>query len=297
MDATVAAAEALSGAYQATLQHEVDALTATQGTLHARMADADAFAAQVLRATRARSQTLTGDMAGLRGGKAVDAVAEAAEETFTLLTSVVSTLLAIDEMLPAQDRLGVEGSAHRRHYPRLHGLLGGKRREVEGCFSHRGGGEGSANRPLPLRRRLSSSSQILLSGGSMGGERPRPPQLQLKTILPSGEEETKIVDSAKGAYFPIAPQTATGVSLTHSAGRSWEGRTRTEPEVESGDSISNVGARVSWGRRASGNWSALWGRSSRSGSAKDGGVEERLKSMLGASLADTAKGKGKGRRV
>lgn len=138
-------------------------------------------------------------------------------------------------MLPPPDRLSPENSAHKKHYPRLHSLLLGKATELNLCFksgrSERNGKRPSTadaghgfpssmpefsltdpNHPQHLRRRMSSSSCLLLSGGGSGTTRAPPPQLQLKTILPSSE----MYDEDEGSYFPIAPRTATAISLATS---------------------------------------------------------------------------------
>jgi hypothetical protein len=332
VNAALDAVTELCGKYQDSVKTEVDNLTETQTLLQARIKDADKLAGRVLKATKSRSDKLEAETAGLKGGAAVDALAEAAEATHTVMTSIVSTLLAIDEMLPPQDRLSPETSAHRHHFPRLHTLLVGKASELNVCF-----GSGRTTRPattssaaepakpreLPLRRRLSSSSQILRSGGA-GMERGRrnpPPQLQLKTILPSPDcSSPKVVDSAKGAYFPIAPQTATGISLAYSNGKSsssssialprsgtWGPKPGTPaffPIEEGEDDMTNLVTTTNattttrpqsgW-RRSSGSWSAFGGlfggRGSRgSTEAYTDRAEDRLKKVL----ESMGEGKGKG---
>jgi len=347
--------------YQETLQTEIENLTNTQTDLHARMKDTDKLAARVLKSTKARTEQLDLDSTGLKGGSAVESLAEATEATHTLMASIVSTLLAIDEMLPPQDRLSPETSAHRKHYPQLHTLLVGKATELNICFgsgkshgkrpstggfmsptvgsSSGGGGQSSdaASRSrgdLSLRRRMSSSSQILLSSAGLdrpSGNRAPPPQLQLKTILPSSE-----LDSAQGSYFPIAPQTATGISLAYSNGKSssnsgaaptkrssgiWGARPSTSTlaffPIEEGEGMSNssmanlisppppppppppttLGRRsFSW-RRSSGSWSGFGGffggRSSwGSGEQARDRAEDRLKKVL-----ESTEAVGKGKRV
>ncbi|KAF8252993.1 hypothetical protein K440DRAFT_576857 [Wilcoxina mikolae CBS 423.85] len=333
--------------YQETLQTEVENLTNTQTNLHARMKDTDKLAVRVLKSTKARMEQLDSETTGLKGGAAVDSLAEATEATHTLMASIVSTLLAIDEMLPPQDRLSPETSAHRNHYPQLHTLLVSKATELNICFgsgkshgkrpstggfmspsagsSSGGGGQFSDAAPksrgdLPLRRRMSSSSQILLSSAGLdrsSSSRAPPPQLQLKTILPSSE-----LDSAQGSYFPLAPQTATGISLAYSNGKSssnsgavptkrstgiWGGKPNTSTlaffPIEEGEGMSNSSMAnlisspppppppttpgrqsFSW-RRSSGSWSGFGGffggRSSRgSGEQARDRAEDRLKKVL-----------------
>ncbi|KAI5816969.1 hypothetical protein BZA77DRAFT_46412 [Pyronema omphalodes] len=241
VNATLASISTLSTTFQDTLRHEVSALSSTQSALDTRIKETDALAARVLKTTKARVDSLHNSSSGLKGGAAVDALADATEATHTLITSIISTLLAIDEMLPPPDRLSPENSAHKKHYPRLHSLLLGKATELNLCFksgrSERNGKRPSTadagngfpssmpefsssdlNQPPHLRRRMSSSSCLLLSGsgggagGGGGTARAPPPQLQLKTILPSSE----MYDEDEGSYFPIAPRTATGISLATS---------------------------------------------------------------------------------
>lgn len=331
----------LCAKYQDTLQAEVTSLTDTQTVLQARMLDTDRLASHVLRSTRTRADRLDGETTGLKGGAAVDALADASEATHTLLTSIVSTLLAIDEMLPPQDRLSPPSSAHRKHYPRLHALLVGKAAELNVCFasarsqnakrpstaaafpapsSSTGstGGGPSSDRDLPLRRRLSSSSQILLSAavGSRAGPPPAPPgapppHLQLRTILPCSDlcSPGAVDDSAEeGSYFPIAPQTATGISLAHSSGKTsssspfkrssaiWGTRPSTStPPIDEGESPTAAaspgscapppqpppppGRSIASGwRRSSGSWSGFGGlfggRSSRDSGGGGSGKQQ-----------------------
>jgi hypothetical protein len=236
--------------YQERLQTEAHSLTATQAELQNRMKAGEKLAVSVLKTTRMRVDRLEAETAGLKGGTAVDCLAEATEAAHAILTSIISTLLAIDEMLPPQDRLSPQNSAHKNHYPQLNGLLASKAAELNLCFgsarlnkqrpsasaslseSEHGGPsvnqsfECSIGSP-PLHRRISSSSQILLSASadrsvsSSSSSRAPVPQLQLKTVLPSaGIESPKVVESTNGSYFPLASQTATGVSLTHSSGKS-----------------------------------------------------------------------------
>jgi hypothetical protein len=347
----------LCSKYQSTLRIEVDSLTEKQSQLQARIKDADKLAAQALKSTKMRSEQLEAETAGLKGGAAVDSLAEAAEATHTVMTSIVSTLLAIDEMLPPQDRLSPETSAHRNHFPKLHTLLVGKAAELNVCF---GSGRAASNgkrpsttdndlgptgnsnagqssesaihksRELPLRRRLSSSSQILLSSAGLERSRAPPPQLQLKTILPSPDlASPKVVDSAKGAYFPLAPQTATGISLAHSNGKSSSSSSAAPPRRSSGiwgpkpststlaffpidegegmsnDTMTNLisrpplsstpGRSFSW-RRSSGSWSGLGGLFGGRGEKGSGEgtrterAEDRLKKVL-ESMETVGKGK------
>lgn len=333
VNAALDAVTELCERYQDSVRAQVDALTTTQTRLQARMREADKLAGSVLKVTKGRTEKLNAEKKGLKGA---DATAEAAEATHTLMGSIVNTLLAIDEMLPPQDRLSPETSAHRHHFPKLHTLLAAKAAELNVAFgSGRSNGKrpnttdnpstsaaATAQRQLPLRRRLSSSSQILLSGGGSGGlgERSRapPPQLQLKTILPSSPDSIspKVADSAKGAYFPLAPQTATGISLTHSNGKGSSPGPRPSPgslvffPIDEGEASSpphelqpqrqqHPSTHFSW-RRSSGSWSTLGGLfgSGRAGSRDSADAADRAQDRLKKVLESLeAKGKGKVKRA
>ncbi|KAF8425486.1 hypothetical protein EV426DRAFT_663140 [Tirmania nivea] len=183
---------------------EIEVTAQTQKEIHGQKQHADRLAAHALKTTNTRSETLAADSNGLKGGAAIEDLAQLTERTYTALGSIVSTLLAIDELLPPQERLAPDYSAHQTHYPRVHELLNKKHQEITARF---GGGaialgrvsEGSrmipqipthsttsptlsspdspnllsASLPNPthqepgwLRRRMSSSSAMLLSSHS-----------------------------------------------------------------------------------------------------------------------------------
>jgi len=180
----------------------------------------------------------------------VDALAEAAEATHTTLTSIVTTLLAIDEMLPAQERLSPLTSAHKKHYPKLHGLLAEKAHELNVLFSsgksaettimprhsHSEVGEASSSREhensVWMRRRMSSMSTSEIMSNTIAPALARSdnlshsrgvasPHLQLRTVLPSPSSPAPDPASAyAGSYYPIPPKTATSISLTSPTGNS-----------------------------------------------------------------------------
>ncbi|KAI5854183.1 hypothetical protein BZA05DRAFT_371346 [Tricharina praecox] len=289
----------LCGTYRTTLQASVDSLTSTQTSLQSRILMTDGLVSHVLRTTKSRTDRLTSENTTLKN---VDALAEAAEETHTVLTSIISTLLAIDEMLPPQERLSPESSASRNHFPKLHTLLVGKAAELNICF-------GSGRRPTtttattttpaatypPLRRRLSSSSQILLSGGGSGTNALPAPHLHLKTLLPTNADippasrySTSSSGSGEGAYFPIASQTATGVSLTHSNGNS---------STTTNNILLTKPATVAT-RTNSGSWSVLFGGGGKRDGAAAESAQDRLRGVLeGGRAGGKGKGKGKGKSM
>ena len=330
----VGTVEDLCKHYRESVGAEVDGLVTAQAGLDRRMKEADQLALSTLKTTKSRRDKLEHETRGLRGGSAVDSLAEATETTHTTLSSIISTLLAIDEMLPAPDRLSPATSAHRRHYPTLHSLLATKATELNLCFNPAPAPSQTSRSSTPrLHRRLSSASQHLLGGYSEGRNIAPPPQLQLKTLLPTSERDSpKLVDSG-GAYFPLAPQTATGVSLTTPfatksrfgdelrddgddvrelpplmrRNSSWVGVAR-RPSTsalgffardESAVEAAPTTTRHSW--RGSGSWSGLGGlfgrRATSSGGSGQQGQEkaqEKLKKLL---ETGTTKGKGKGRAV
>ncbi|KAG0123964.1 hypothetical protein HOY82DRAFT_209783 [Tuber indicum] len=246
----LSAVSRLCSEYQSSLQTEVDGLVEAQSHIDARMKEADKLTAQALKTTKIRTERLDSESSGLKGGSAVDALAEAAEATHTTLTSIVTTLLAIDEMLPAQERLSPLTSAHKKHYPKLHGLLAEKAHELNVLFRS---GKSAETTPVPrhsrfevgeasssrehensvwMRRRMSSTptSEIMLNvtapalAHSNSFSHPRgvaSPHLQLRTILPSPSSPAPDPGSAStGSYYPIPPKTATSISLTSPTGNS-----------------------------------------------------------------------------
>jgi hypothetical protein len=200
----------------------------------------------------------------------VDALAEAAEATHTTLTSIITTLLAIDEMLPPQDRLSPLASAHKKHYPKLHGLLAEKAHELNVLFGSGRSAE-SPTTPRPqtgdddgassskhqdssmwMRRRLSSMSTLqavpsiaptIVRSNTFSHPRGLPsPHLQLRTILPSPSSPSPDPFSASsGAYYPIPSTTATGISFASPTGTSI-------PPISPVPTRRNSGL---WGRRSS----------------------------------------------
>ncbi|RPB27009.1 hypothetical protein L211DRAFT_865926 [Terfezia boudieri ATCC MYA-4762] len=183
---------------------EIEVAAQTQKEIHGQKKLVERLAAQALKTTNTRSETLASDSHGLKGGAAIEDLAQLTERTYTALGSIVSTLLAIDELLPLQERLAPGYSAHQTHYPRVHELLNKKHQEITarfggGAIALGRGSEGarmisktprhsttsptlsppgspnllSASLPNPthqepgwLRRRMSSSSAMLLSPNS-----------------------------------------------------------------------------------------------------------------------------------
>jgi len=261
--------------YQETLGGEVDQVTTAQSELDNKMKDTDQLANTVLKTTKARIDRFETERAGFRGGAAVDALADTTETTHTTMTSIISTLLAIDEMLPPQERLSPETSAHRKHYPRLHSLLAGKAAELNLCF-----GSGKADNssrteeltiadeniqdnegpsdlqklPMWMRRRQSSSQAVSSPAGLRVGSFPdarrlsSPPYLQLRTILPAPiVDSPKPPDSARGGSFQLPPQTSAGVSLTTPVATP---QLQQDPSPDLRPSSSRRGSGI-WGRRPS----------------------------------------------
>lgn len=130
-------------------------------------------------------------------------------------------------MLPPQDRLSPGKSPHRRHYPRLHNLLNQKAAELNLIFPSRSGVSASVTTPsfkppssaendsIQQRRRLSSASAFRHSTYCTN---PPTPTLQLKTILPGrnspAQTSSDSFSSSEASYLPLAPRTATSLSLT-----------------------------------------------------------------------------------
>ncbi|KAL7267427.1 hypothetical protein RUND412_009990 [Rhizina undulata] len=234
--------------YQDSLQSEVDLLTETQSTIDSQMKEADHLATQVLKTTKLRTERLDAETAGLKGGAAVEVVAEAAEATHTFITSIIATLLAIDEMLPPPDRLAPTNSPHRKHYPRLHTLLNDKSTELSIRFGSArlfapqespdqsrpttaplsgmnfgesaSGANGGRTDTWVLGRRMSITSSRTVTSFSHNRRISSPPKLQLRTLLPTSPPENisnrssnPRTASSQGSILPLPAQTETAVSL------------------------------------------------------------------------------------
>lgn len=190
-------------------------------------------------------------------------------------------------MLPPQERLSPLASAHKGHYPKLHMLLADKAYQIELRFRNIRSPElRPASRPLSMqalslgaraddpgesssghggrdpsvwsRRRLSSATLLdspVLSRSSTFSQHSRgmsSPHLQLRTILPSPSNDSNMLVSASGSYFPIAPKTATGVSLTSPLYRAARLVDQQSPRLEpqSPQMASKRGSGL-WARRSS----------------------------------------------
>jgi hypothetical protein len=282
-------------------------------------------------------------------GSAVDALAEAAETTHTTLTSIITTLLAIDEMLPLQERLSPPTSAHKKHYPRLHGLLSDKAHELNVLF-RTGKSVDRVDRPLApppppkiqtdpdddggpsssrdpdtsvwARRRMSSMSAFtiqpptspsLTRSNTFSHSRGlSSPHLQLRTVLPSPSSPPATDPYASsGAYYPIPPKAATGISLASPQGSSSIAALPASPSAPSRPSSglwgresssalgfypedsgreSNAISTSKW--RHSGSWAGFWiGGKRNSFEERREGAEDRLRRMLGGSESGGGKGK------
>ncbi|KAF8460617.1 hypothetical protein BDZ91DRAFT_738819 [Kalaharituber pfeilii] len=142
---------------------EIEVTVQTQREIHGQKQQAEKFAAQVLKVTNSRSETLAAEASGLKGGAAVDDLAQLTERTYTALGSIVSTLLAIDELLPPQDRLAPDYSAHQTHYPKVHQLLNKKYQEITARFGNSAiasGRSGEEARAIPKITRQSSDTGL-----------------------------------------------------------------------------------------------------------------------------------------
>ncbi|TGZ77163.1 hypothetical protein EX30DRAFT_210379 [Ascodesmis nigricans] len=197
--------------FQNSVRAEIHALTDRQRELDEQMRSADVLTIKTLKTTKARAERFEAEGASLKNGKAVNRLAIATESTHALLTSMVSTLLLIDEMLPPQDRLSPFTSAHKNHYPNLHRLLAQKSVDLgidlssqpRLLQSSKGNGKrNSIHLSLPStstalddntndntlytrrRRRISSASLLHHNTNPGYGTSPLAPQLQLQTILP-----------------------------------------------------------------------------------------------------------------
>ncbi|EPS37679.1 hypothetical protein H072_8563 [Dactylellina haptotyla CBS 200.50] len=112
----------LSTTYRSNLTHETEILITYQKSIESQIVAADNLSTQVLKTTTTRSDRLKSDNIFKNAG-GVEELAQSAESAYSAIENIIATLEAIDEMLPPEERLGTQDSAHKRHYPYTHSLL------------------------------------------------------------------------------------------------------------------------------------------------------------------------------
>lgn len=245
-------------------------------------------------------------------GAAVDTLTEATETTQTMLTSILTTLLAIDEMLPPQERLSLDGSVHRGHYPRLHALLADRASELQGCFSSRTDGPASP-RPAPPRRASHSNTpppSLPVSPGLPLGVRrtSMPPHLQLRTILPAPASERP--SSSRSSVHEVhttalATPSVITVQTPTTPRRPGSAATPTFVPIREGEwgfaheppsPLPQLRPSRTWGGanwKSSGGWGglgALWS-SRKAGADYADDAAERLRKVLGNTASSSTRGR------
>lgn len=125
------------------------------------------------------------------------------------MTSLISMLHEIDAMLPAQERLCPSGSAHKKHYPRLHALMQNNPPRLQSV----------ATLAVSSPYNLSRSHNTFASQSA-----PRSSQLESGTLVgTSKSQEMKVLRSADATASPffsgnddlvLSPSTDTDASLT-----------------------------------------------------------------------------------
>src|SRR5947207_15565018 len=105
----------LSTGYQSNLTHETELLVQAQKEIDNKIHEADTLSSQVREVTSTRNDRLESEASLFKGGAAVEELAQSAENAYSMVESIISTLQAIDEMLPTPDRLSTVNSPHRKH--------------------------------------------------------------------------------------------------------------------------------------------------------------------------------------
>ncbi|KAI9777257.1 MAG: hypothetical protein M1839_008987 [Geoglossum umbratile] len=104
--------------YRSNLSQECDYLVLAQGKLDQKMEDTDELTTSVLEETNARSERITADSRPLDGGNLASDIAFTASTAYSTLQNILSTLTAIEELLPPEERI-----SNKECYPRTHSLL------------------------------------------------------------------------------------------------------------------------------------------------------------------------------
>lgn len=124
----------LSSNYRSNLAHETALLESAQKDIDTKMQRVDRLSSQVLRITTLRHNKLRTDVSMFKGGAVVQDLAQSAEKAYATIDSIISTLQAIDAMLPPKEQLSTIDSPHQKRYPYTHSLLASKAAEMR---SHR----------------------------------------------------------------------------------------------------------------------------------------------------------------
>lgn len=107
----------IAAKYQHDLSCEVDEVKKAQVELIRRMAEIDALLVNTSTQINVNIQQYKSSKNAL---KSVENISSQCEQTYHRLDSIINHLFSIEEKLPAYERLGVEKSPHKQHYPVLH---------------------------------------------------------------------------------------------------------------------------------------------------------------------------------
>jgi hypothetical protein len=199
--------------YRSNLSQECDHLALAQGELDQKMEDTDKLTTSVLEETNARNERITSDSKPLDGGNLASDIAFTASAAYNTLQNILSTLTAIEELLPPEERIG-----NKEHYPRTHSLLADRNGEDKGAVdvsteSRNGATEHHERDTVPqdLSRRghtrSSKSATFAFAGGSWNGAREKqtdavrsPSGLLLRTIEPSPSTSSPLQSAS---WYPV----------------------------------------------------------------------------------------------
>ncbi|KAG5357234.1 hypothetical protein CJU90_6060 [Yarrowia sp. C11] len=107
----------IASKYQHDLSCEVDEVKKAQVELIRRMGEIDSLLVNTSTQININIQQYRTSKNSL---KSVETISSLCEQTYHRLDSIMNHLFAIEEKLPTYERLGVERSPHKQHYPALH---------------------------------------------------------------------------------------------------------------------------------------------------------------------------------
>lgn len=110
----------IAAKYQHDLSCEVDEVKKAQVELIRRMGEIDSLLVNTSTQINVNIQQYKSSKNALRS---VENISTQCEQTYHRLDSIINHLFSIEEKLPAYERLGVEKSPHKQHYPVLHGWM------------------------------------------------------------------------------------------------------------------------------------------------------------------------------
>ncbi|KAF3912829.1 hypothetical protein AA313_de0202451 [Arthrobotrys entomopaga] len=155
----------LSTTYRSNLTHETEILITYQKSIESQIVAADTLSTQVLKTTTTRSDRLKSENI-FSNGSTVEDLAQSAESAYSAIENIITTLEAIDDMLPPEERLGTADSAHKRHFPYTHSLLAAK--HADSTTRRMSVGSSAVAVSSPLSPRMTNSNSFSSSHNLMG---------------------------------------------------------------------------------------------------------------------------------